>query len=219
MQWSHEGPEPARAGAPGHAGQQARGSSDDRGQAVLFVTNVLNGTVAANGKVAFGGTVVRLIIRIPQFGLPFIWFHATIGSGFPERTDPAALVVGPTGVGLGRNDVLYVADTVGNRIAAIPDALFRSFSAGTGFTVTRGHHLNSPLGLVIAPGGDILTVNAGDGNLVETTPFGAQVAVRQLDSSGSPPGSGALFGLAVKPHHDAVYYVDDATNTLNLLHH
>jgi hypothetical protein len=42
--------------------------------------------------------------------------------------------------------------------------------------------------------------------------------VRRLDSSGSPPGAGALFGLAVKPGHDAVYYVDDATNTLNLLH-
>jgi hypothetical protein len=194
-------------------------SLDLGGQAVLFVTNVLNGTVAAKGHVAFGGTVLRLVIRIPQFGLPFIWFRATIGSGFPERTDPAALVVGPTGAGLGRNDVLYVADTVTSRIAAIPNALFRSFSAGTGFTVTRGRHLNGPLGLVIAPGGNILTVNAGDGNLVETTPFGAQIAVRQLDSSGSPPGAGALFGLAVKPGHDAVYYVDDATNTLNLLHH
>ena len=195
-------------------------SLDLGGQAVLFVTNVLNGTLAGNGKVVFGGTVVRLIIRIPQFGLPFIWFHATIGSGFPERTDKAALVVGPTGAGLGGNDVLYVADTVGNRIAAIPDALFRSFSAGTGFTVTRGHHLNSPLGLVIAPGGDILTVNAGDGHLVETAPFGAQIAVRTLDTGGGPPpGAGDLFGLAVKPHHDAVYYVDDGTNTLNLLHH
>jgi DNA-binding beta-propeller fold protein YncE len=195
------------------------GSLDLGGQAVLFVTNVLNGTVAANGKVAFGGTVVRLVIRIPQFGLPFIWFHATIGSGFPERTDQAALVVGPTGAGLGRNGTLYVADTEGNRIAAIPNALFRQFSAGTGFTVTKGHHLNNPLGLVIAPGGDILTVNANDGNLVETTPFGAQIAVRQLDSSGMPPGAGALFGLAVKPGHDAVYYVDDATNQLDLLHH
>ena len=26
-------------------------------------------------------------IKIPQFGLPFIWFDTTIGSGFPERTD------------------------------------------------------------------------------------------------------------------------------------
>jgi hypothetical protein len=42
---------------------------------------------------------------------------------------------------------------------------------------------------------------------------------RRLDSYGSPPGAGALFGLAVKPGHDADYYVDDATNTLNLLHH
>ena len=123
-------------------------------------------------------------------------------------------MIGPTGAGLGQDGVLYVADTLDNRIAAIPDALFRGFSAGTGFTVSRGHHLNGELGLVIAPGGDILTVNCGNGNLVEVTPSGAQIAVRQLDSSGSPPGAGALFGLAVKPGHDAVYYVDDATNTL-----
>jgi hypothetical protein len=193
-------------------------SLDLGNRAVLFVTNVLNGTVAANGKTVFGGTVVRLVIKIPHFGLPFVWFHATIGSGFPERTDPAALVIGPTGVGLGRNGTLYVADTLANRIAAIPDAVFRFFSAGTGFTVSRGHALVGELGLVIAPNGDILTVNGGNGNLVEVTPFGAQIAVRRLDSSGMPPGAGALFGLAVKPGHRAVYYVDDATNTLNLLH-
>ena len=188
-------------------------------QAVLFVTNVLNGTVAGGGHTVFGGTVLRLVIKIPAFGLPFIWFDATIGSGFPEALNSAALVLGPTGAGLGQNGTLYVADTIGNRIAAIPDAVFRGFDAGPGFTVSRGHALNAPLGLVIAPNGDILTVNGGNGWLVETTPFGAQIAVRQLDSSGSPPGAGALFGLAVKPGHDAVYYVDDATNTLNLLHH
>jgi hypothetical protein len=32
-----------------------------------------------------------------------------------------------------------------------PDAVFRAFSAGTGFTVTRGRHLAGELGLVIAP--------------------------------------------------------------------
>ena len=193
-------------------------SLDLGNQAVLFVTNVLNGTVAANGKTVFGGTVLRLVIKIPAFGLPFIWFDTTIGSGFPETLNSAALVIGPTGVGLGGNGTLYVADTLGNRIAAIPNALFRGFSAGRGFTVSRGHNLNGPLGLVIAPNGNILTVNGGNGNLVELTPSGAQIAVRRLDSSGSPPGAGALFGLAVKPGHDAVYYVDDATNTLNLLH-
>jgi len=35
---------------------------------------------------------------------------------------------------------------------------------------------------------------------------------------GSPPGSGALFGLAVAPHGSGLYFVDDAVNTLRLLH-
>ena len=164
------------------------------------------------------GTVVRLLLIIPAGGMPFILRSDVIGSGFAEHLDPAALVIGPTGVGLARNGTLYVADTVANRIAAIPDAMFRITDAGRGFTVSRGGALNGPLGLVVAPGGDILTVNSGNGNLVEVTPSGRQVAVRVLDASGSPPGAGALFGLAVKPFHRAVYFVDDATNTFELLH-
>jgi hypothetical protein len=193
-------------------------AADFGGTAELFVTNVLNGTVAANGHTVFGGTVQRIFLIIPPGGLPYIFRTDRIGSGFAEHLDPAALVIGPTGVGLGPNGTLYVADTVANRIAAIPGAKFRLTDAGRGFTVTRNGHLNGPLGLVVAPGGDILTVNSGDGNLVETTPWGAQIAVRALDVSGSPPGAGALFGLAVKPFHRAVYFVDDATNTLALLH-
>ena len=78
--------------------------------------------------------------------------------------------------------------------------------------------LNGPLGVILAPNGDILSVNAGDGNIVETTPSGAQVATMMLDSSGDPPGAGALFGLAVAPDARSLYFVDDATNTLDLLH-
>jgi hypothetical protein len=191
---------------------------DQGNQAVLFVTNVLNGTVAAKGKTVFGGTVVRLVVQIPPGSLPFISSSMVIGSGFPEALNSTALVIGPTGAGLGPNGVLYVADTLANRIAAIPDALNRGGSAGRGFTVSQGHHLNGELGLVIAPNGDILTVNGGNGDLVEVTPFGAQIAVRLLDKTGSPPGVGALFGLAVVPGNDAVYYVDDDTNKLDLLH-
>jgi hypothetical protein len=40
----------------------------------------------------------------------------------------------------------------------------------------------------------------------------------QLDNTGSPPGAGALFGLTFDPQA-GVYFVDDASNTLNLLHH
>lgn len=184
----------------------------------LFVTNVLNGTVAAGGRVVRGGTVLRLLVTTPAYGVPRLIAEQTVGSGFKERTDPAALVIGPTGVGLGRNGTLYVADTLGNRIAAIPDALFRQGSAGTGETVSENGAIKAPLGLAAAPNGDILTVNSANGNLVETTPYGAQVSVKVLDTSGSPPGAGALFGLAVAPYGYGVYYVDDATNRLDLLH-
>jgi hypothetical protein len=189
-----------------------------RGIAALFVTNVLNGTVAAGGKQVHRGTVLRLTVTTPAYGLPRLLAVTTIGSGFAEETNSSALVIGPTGVGLGWKGTLYVADTLGNRIAAIPNAVLRHGSAGTGKTVTRNGAVMGPLGVAIAPGDDILTANALNGNLVEVTPNGRQVAVKTLDRSGSPAGAGALFGLAVAPGGSGVYFVDDATNTLDLLH-
>jgi hypothetical protein len=186
--------------------------------AELFVSNVLNGTAAAAGRVVHRGTVIRLVLASSANNPPQIVGATTVGSGFAEQTNPAALVVGPTGLGVARNGTLYVADTLANRIAAIPDAVSRPGTAGRGLTVTAGGELNAPLGLFIAPGGHILSVNGGNGLIVETAPAGIQVATGQLDSSGSPPGAGALFGLAVAPGASGVYYVDDATNTLNLLH-
>jgi hypothetical protein len=186
--------------------------------AELFVSNVLNGTKAANGKVIHRGTVLRLVLKLRHHHLPKLVDVTKIGSGFGEKTDPAALVVGPTGLGLDSHGTLFVADSVGNRVTAIPGAPWRGTSAGTGYTVSHGGALNTPLGLTVAPNGDVLTVNGGDGKLIEITPGGTQVATRMLDNSGSPAGSGALFGLAVVPRHDAIYYVDDAVNTLRLLH-
>jgi hypothetical protein len=81
--------------------------------------------------------------------------------------------------------------------------------------VTQGGSLNDPLGLAISQDGNILTANGNNGFLVVTTPNGDQVFKKLLDSSGTPPGSGALFGLVQVPGH-GLYYVDDASNTLNL---
>jgi hypothetical protein len=209
--------------------------------AKLFVTNVLNGTVAAGGAVVHAGTVTRLDLKLSSNTMPALEAITIIGSGFPERTDPSALVIGPTGVGLrescagdrddcadqgdreqgrdqGDNSLLYVADTLSNRIAVIDRALTRTTSAGTGRTLSSGGSLNGPLGLVVTPSGTVLTVNSGDGFITEISPHGAQLARKQLDDTGSPPGAGALFGLAFDAAA-GVYFVDDASNTLNLLHH
>ncbi len=185
----------------------------------LFVSNVLNGTLAAKGAVVDGGTVVRIVITTPDpaSGVPQVTSEQVVGSGFAEETNKAALVIGPTGLGLGADGTLYVADTLDNRVTAISDALTRTTPAHTGVTLSRNGALNGPLGLVVAPDGDVLTVNSGNGNLVDITSMGTQVAVRTLDLSGSPAGAGALFGLAVAPGHHGVYFVDDATNTFELL--
>lgn len=183
----------------------------------LFVTNTLIGTAAGHGKVVHRGTVIRISLRLSGSRVPRLLGVTTIGSGLAEQSSTAAFVLGPTGVGLGRNGTLYVADTVNNTITAILGALWRQDSVGPGRILTSGGAVLQPLGLAIAPNGDILTVNGGNGKIVETTPRGRQVATEFLDTSGSPAGAGALFGLAIAPYGHGVYYVDDVANTLRLV--
>jgi hypothetical protein len=187
----------------------------------LYVTNVLNGTVAAGvnpvtglGNVVDHGTVVRIELLTLPGVRPIVLNEHVIATGFAERTDPNALVVGPTGDAIAPDGTLYVADTQNSRIAAIPDAPFREFpTRHGGFTVSSGGDLNGPLGMTLAPDGDILTANGGDGNIVETTPGGKQTDI-SADATG---GGGALFGLTVSPGADGVFFVDDANNTLREL--
>jgi len=189
-------------------------AAEGKDWAALFVTNVLNGTIVASPDTVNKGTVVRINLEIEKGEKPKVTSSTVIGSGFQERTDPAALVIGPTGVGLDEKGTLFVADTLSNRIAAIPNALNRMNTAGTGKTVAAGGAINGPLGLTIAPNGDILEANAGDGNLVEITPKGAQVAVKTVEAA----GAGSLFGLTITSNNRGVYFVDDATNALSVLH-
>jgi sugar lactone lactonase YvrE len=189
-------------------------------QAFLFVTNVLNGLSpnAPPTAVVDRGTVVRVVLDLRTNRVES---EAVIANGLPERNDQAALVVGPTGVGLGfHGAVLYVASTEDNRITAVPEPFLLPFPVfGPGFTVTSGGALNAPLGLTVAPNGDIITVNGGDGRAVETAPIpGAQIVSARLDNTvvtGLPNGNGTLFGIALTPDGRGLYFVDDGTNTLN----
>ena len=202
-------------------------------EAVLFVTNVLNGTVAASGAVVNQGTVVRVNLAVSETQKPVIESLTVVGMGFAERTDPAALVIGPTGLGLspdckfsgdgcwtplGDDDqVLYVADSLNNRIAVITHPLSRTTPSLNGKTLTSGGSLNDPLGLTVAPNGHLIVVNGNDGFATEITARGGQIASRILDNTGGPPpGAGTLFGVVFDPEVDLVF-VDDGSNTLNAL--
>jgi len=192
---------------------------DHGSRATLFVTNVLNGTVAGKGKDVNRGTVIRIGLRIRNGHIPDVTSNHVIANGFAEHTDASALVIGPTGVGLGPHGVLYVADSVGNRIAAIPHALTRSsILGGGGMSVSVGGSLNDPLGLAIAPNGDVISANGGDGRIVETTTAGVQSATRTL----VPDGGGDLFGIALTMSQHGLFFVNDAgsgsdANSLELL--
>jgi hypothetical protein len=180
--------------------------------ATLFVTNVLNGITMASMSSPDGGTLVRIRLEFSESGPPHVVSERVIARGFPESTDPNAFVIGPTGVGVEGN-VAYVANSLDNEIDSIPD-IFGRHTAAAPHMVSSGGLLNDPLGLVIAPNGDIVTMNGGDGNAVETSPGGTQVSHKTLDTNQG--GGGNLFGAALAPN-GGLYFVDDFSADNNLM--
>ena len=161
---------------------------DQGNQAKVFVSNVLN------------GTVVRLDVAISEDGVQ-IKGATQIASGFPFRSDPAALVVGPTGLAYDpQRDVLYVASTVDNAVFALFGAGNTTHDGGKGVLIYADNaHLHGPLGLALGPNGDLFTANGDAINadskqpseIVEFTPQGRFVAQLSVD-----PAQGGAFGLA-----------------------
>ncbi|HTA97255.1 MAG TPA: plastocyanin/azurin family copper-binding protein [Solirubrobacteraceae bacterium] len=181
----------------------------------LFVSNALNGGAAKGVHTIDNSNVVRIVLESGEGQPPKVVSETVIANGIPWVNSAEALVLGPTGLALASNGTLYVASTDGNKIFAISEAMTRTTPAAKGGTVlTEGGHLKEPLGLVLAPNGNIITSNGGDGNMVETTPAGQQIAVQTADKK---TGAGSLFGFVIAPQGKGIYFVDDGENTLNLL--
>jgi hypothetical protein len=181
-----------------------------RGRLLIFIANALD------------GTVVRLDARVVPGGLTIL-SHTQIASGYMHRCDPVALVVAPTGLVYDpAKDVLYVASTEDNKVFAVRHAAETTHDAGTGHVVyADSTHLHGPLGMALAPNGDLLAANSdvinSDPNqpseIVEFTVDGRFVKQLSVD-----PAQGGSFGLAVASSGSVTKfaYVDDATNTLSI---
>jgi uncharacterized protein (TIGR03118 family) len=185
--------------------------NDQGSHAQVFVSNVLS------------GTVTRIDLAIPNGGNPKVTSETQIASGYSHVVTQPVLAFGPTGLAYDpRRDILYVASTDDNEIFAIHDAGGRTSNAGTGRLVFQDNtHLHGPLGLVLAPNGDLIAAN-GDGvnpdpnqpsELVEFTPNGRFVGQFSID-----PNQAGPFGLAVSDAGGLLRLaaVDDDTNTLNV---
>jgi DNA-binding beta-propeller fold protein YncE len=160
--------------------------------------------------------VLRLQLSIAQGAPPKVTGRTVVASGLAQRADKDVFLIGPTGLAL-VGSTLYVSDTVDNRIVAIPDALTRPGTAGTGQPVTSGGLLQRPLALIATPQGHLLTTNGKNGEIVEIDPGGGkQLAAQWVDANQAqqPPGNGDLFGLALIPDGSGLYYVEDDTNML-----
>jgi hypothetical protein len=143
--------------------------------------------------------------------------QTVVGDGFSARSDKDVFLIGPTGLALGNDGTLYVSDALANRVVAIPDAVTRTTSAGTGRVVTQDKLLQRPLALINTPAGHLLVVNGKNGQVVEIDPAsGQQIYAQWIDTNQAqqPPGNGDLFGIAMRPDGKAFYYVEDDMNFL-----
>jgi hypothetical protein len=122
-----------------------------------------------------------------------------------------------------QRDILYVASTGDNAIYAIKHAATTGDDNGQGKVVVQDpQHLHGPLGLTLAPNGDLIASNGDAVNqdpnqlneLVEYKRNGKFVGQFQLDGG----AAGGAFGLAVQTVGDLTRFaaVDDNTNTLKI---
>jgi hypothetical protein len=183
---------------------------DQGNHAIAFVSNV------------FAGTIVRLTLNVSPNGVTLA--HVTeIASGYQQRCDPVAFVVGPTGLVYDPTlDVLYVASTEDNAVFAVHHAATRNSSGGTGTVIyTDAVHLHGPLHMAEAPNGHLLVSNSDVINpdpsqpseIVEFTIQGQFVKQLNVD-----PAQGGSFGLAVNANWTNTFFaaVDDNTSTLTI---
>jgi DNA-binding beta-propeller fold protein YncE len=182
---------------------------DDHGDhALIFVSNVLNGTVA------------RLDVAVGAKGLTLLKKTA-IAVGYPHVPNAAALILGPTGLAFDSGtDTLFVASTADNTVYAISHASSSTSEVTRGRIAFADPHLRGPLALRFAPNGNLLTANGDAVNpdmlhpseIIEFTTRGQFVREYNVDSS-----QGGAFGLdtlSEGPFNYAV--IDDVTNNLTV---
>jgi len=179
--------------------------------AQLFISNVLD------------GTVTRISVSL-NGGFNTVGSPTTIASGYAHGPDGMGLVVGPAGLAYDSSeDILYVAAEGDNEIFAITDASDLNSTAGMGTPIFADqNHLHGPLGLMIAPNGNLVTANAGPAahvdsaqpsELVEFTADGEFVRQFSID-----PNTGSAFAILNVPSLVAnqFAYVDDFSSILNI---
>jgi uncharacterized protein (TIGR03118 family) len=194
--------------------------SDKGNSAVIYVSN------------AISGTVTRLTLKLSRTGTgtPTVASMVQIGKNFGSAPNSAAVIVGPTGLAYNAHtDTLYVASTDDNGIFAIAGA--SKLTAATTVNNGKGTQLNTsslplngPLGLVLAPNGDLIVTNGDAINTTQTAPppnliieFNPTTGKLVGETPVDPGAGGAAFGIAISTFGGETRFaaVDDNTNSVD----
>jgi hypothetical protein len=196
-------------------------NSTGASQVQVFVSNV---NVVGNQPQGKTGTVSRLDFSFPP-GTIHLDKITQIGSDYSNTADPLAIVIGPAGLAYdGARDILYVAGEDDDKIFAIPNASTTA-DHGTGqviFSDTK--HLHGPMGLALAPNGDLIVANNDSINVnpkqpsevVEINP--ATVPATFVRQFSIDPNIDGPFGVAIGEFNELneFAFLNDNNNTLSL---
>ncbi len=179
------------------------------GTANVFISNVLSGVVSRI-DISYTATALSATATI-------------VATGFSHRTDPAALVLGPSGMAYDpSHDILYVASSTDNAIYEIPTAVATHSPVSAALLVQDFTHLHGPLDLAILPNGYLVVADSDGSNadpnqpseLVEYSSTGQFVSQMSID-----PNNGGAFGLGTYNMGWGTFRfaaVDDNANTLKI---
>jgi hypothetical protein len=168
-------------------------ANDTGSTAQVFVSNVLSGTVTRLDLAIGNGTVT-------------VTSKTEIGGGYGTLVNPNVFVAGPAGLAYdSATGTLYVASEVDDTIYSIANASTIGTTTTPGTVVQNDPtHLHGPLGLLLAPNGNLLVANADSVNvdpnqpseLVEYTLSGS-TASQFVGEFPVDPNNGGAFGLGI----------------------
>ncbi len=186
--------------------------NDNGNSPQIFVANVEDGTVS------------RIDLKVKGQNIK-VKDMTQVASGYAHQPNVAAFFVGPTGLAYNpKTDTLFVNSTKDNLVYEVRRAGHVKNVQGQGKILYSDQtHLHGPLGLALAPNGDLLIANgdvtnadpAQPSEIVEITQKGQFVGQFSTFAQEAAPFG---IGVGVSGAEVTVGVVNDDTNTINVYH-
>ncbi len=206
------------------AGSGAPGDGGDHGPATAARLNDPVGVaVGPDGAIYIADTLNARVRRVARDGvITTVAGTGTAGDGGDGGAATAASLNGPSGVAVGPDGSLYIADTLNARVRRVGLDGIITTVAGTGVAGYSGDggaataaQLNNPLGVAVSRSGDLYIADARNARLRRVGPDGSISTAAGTGTPGSAGDGGAapqaqLFspqGVTVGP--DGTIYIAD----------